>query len=378
VSVSAVSTPADPEARVSTTRLVRAASLVFCGVLPVIVVGLVFVGAVQDSAVATDFTQFYRAAQAILHAQNPYGADQPVAAWGGPYPYPPLPALGAVVLTALSLQVAGLLVMGVLVAVALATLAVLDVRDWRCYGVVLLWPPVINAIQTGNVTLWFALAAALAWRFRDRLLAPAAAIGVTLAAKFFLWPLSVWLAATRRWAAAALSLALGAALLVVSWAVIGFDGFLGYPALLRRLEHVVGRDSYTTYVVGLELGVPSVASRALWLALGFAVLATVVVVARRGDQRSAFVLALGATLALTPIVWLHYFALLLVVVALARPTLGVLWFVPLAMIVTPGSGHPTLFESSATLVVAAVTTTLALRSTLGSNPGDASPQAEPA
>ena len=36
---------------------------------------------------------------------------------------------------------------------------VLDVRDWRVYGVTLLWPSVIDAYQTANVTLPLALAA---------------------------------------------------------------------------------------------------------------------------------------------------------------------------------------------------------------------------
>ena len=83
--------------------------------------------------------------------------------------------------------------------------------------------------------------------------------------------------------------------------------------------------------------------------------------ARRGDERTAFVLAIGAALALTPIVWLHYFALLLVVVALAQPRLGLVWFVPLGMYLTPGSGHPTPFETSWTLCVALVTIALAVR-----------------
>ncbi len=113
--------------------------------------------------------------------------------------------------------------MATLVLVALWTLYVLEVRDWRCYGLALLWPPVISAIQTGNLTLWFGLAAALTWRFRDRLIAPSASIGVTLAAKFFLWPLVVWLAATRRIAASVLACALGAGLLLASWSVIGFS-----------------------------------------------------------------------------------------------------------------------------------------------------------
>ncbi len=83
--------------------------------------------------------------------------------------------------------------------------------------------------------------------------------------------------------------------------------------------------------------------------------------ARRGDERSAFLVAIAAALALSPIVWLHYFALLLVVVAVARPTLGLLWFVPLAMVVTPGSGEPTPFETAWTLGVAAAVVALALR-----------------
>ena len=102
-------------------------------------------------------------------------------------------------------------------------------------------------------------------------------------------------------------------------------------------------------------------ARAIWLAVGIGLLASVVVLGRRGDERTAFVVAIAAALALSPIVWLHYFALLLVVVALAQPRLGLLWFVPLAMVFTPGSGHPTPFQTSWTLVVAVVTVALAVR-----------------
>ncbi len=92
---------------------------------------------------------------------------------------------------------------------------------------------------------------------------------------------------------------------------------LDYPSLLRRLEDAVGEDSYTAYIVGLDAGLPSAVARALWLAIGLGVLVCVVLLARRGDERSAFIAAIAASLALTPIVWLHYFALLLVVVAVA-------------------------------------------------------------
>jgi hypothetical protein len=263
--------------------------------------------------------------------------------------------------------------MAALVAAALATLWVLDVRDWRCYGIAFLWPPVISAIQTGNVTLWFGLALAIVWRYRASVMPAATALGLTLAVKFFLWPVAVWLAATRRYATAALSVSLGAVFLVVSWLPLGFAGLVDYPDLLRRLDDAVGADSYTLYIAALDLGVPSPVARAAWLAAGLAVLALVVVLARRGDERTAFVTAIGACLALTPIVWLHYFALLLVVVALARPRLGVIWFVPLLMILTPGDGHPTPLETVYTLVVAGAIFVLAVRATRGRRAADHEP-----
>ena len=167
------------------------------------------------------------------------------------------------------------------------------------------------------------------------------------------------------YASAVATCVVGTVVLLLSWAVIGFAGFVDYPNLLRKLEHTVGGDSYTAYIVGLDLGLPSTLARALWLGIGLAILAAVVVLARQGDERTAFVVAIAASLALTPIVWLHYFALLLVVVALAQPRLGLLWFVPFGMFLTPGSGQPTPFQTSWTLLVALVTFVLASRATRG-------------
>ena len=43
-----------------------------------------------------------------------------------------------------------------------------------------------------------------------------------------------------------------------------------------------------------------------------------------------FTLTLAAALCASPIVWVHYFLLLLVPLALIRPRLSLLWFVPFA------------------------------------------------
>ena len=56
---------------------------------------------------------------------------------------------------------------------------------------------------------------------------------------------------------------------------------------------------------------------------------------RRGFDERSLALALAAALALSPIVWLHYFVLLLVPIALARRTFGAIWLIPALFWITP-------------------------------------------
>ena len=72
--------------------------------------------------------------------------------------------------------------------------------------------------------------------------------------------------------------------------------------------------------------------------LGACVLAALWIAVRRGGARAdahGFLLATLAVLAFSPIVWLHYLALLLVPVAVLRPALSVAWLVPCLMWVMP-------------------------------------------
>ena len=196
---------------------------------------------------------------------------------------------------------------------------VLGVRDWRCFGVVFLWPPVDLPIQTGNMTLRSRLAAALAWRYRNPRSCRPGSLGVTLAAKLFLWPLVVWLAVTRRVLTAVLAVACRGR---ADRLVMGRDR-------LRRVRRVPGahaaargrrRHGLLHALHGGSRPRPAVSARTASLARGrAALLAALVLVGRRGDERRAFILAIAASLALTPIVWLHYFALLLLVVSLVQP-----------------------------------------------------------
>ena len=280
------------------------------------------------------------------------------------YVYPPLVALLTVPWTLVPVGAAEILFQLLLVGVFVSTLALLGVRDWRCYGLAFLWPPVTDAVATGNITILLGLAAAIVWRYRDVPAISGAALGASIAAKVFLWPLVIWLAVTRRVAAALWSVAAATALLLLSWAIVSFQGFAEYPDLVRRLSDAMDERGYTVYALGIDLGLDPRLAWGLWAATATGVLVASVLVARRGNEQGAFVLALTAAIAFTPIVWLHYFALLLVAVAIARPTLAPIWFVGLALqpFVRTGVYNGSTLQTAVVLVAAGVTVGLALRS----------------
>ena len=64
-----------------------------------------------------------------------------------------------------------------MLATLVATLWVVDVRDWRIYGLSLLFPPSSTRCQTANASIPITLLVALTWRYRDRWLMPGVAIG---------------------------------------------------------------------------------------------------------------------------------------------------------------------------------------------------------
>ena len=341
--------------------LVVVASVVFLGFLPIWPLYVAFENVIAGHGIATDFRNtFYPAAEAVLHGHSPYPhPGDEVVALGRAYVYPPLAALATVPLTAVSASVAEVVVMAVLVLAVVLTLRVLGVTDWRCYGLVFLWPPFLAAVKTGNITALLGLGAALTWRYRDRPSFAGATVGLNLAAKLFLWPLLVWLAAARRLAAVGFACTVAAFVLAASWAAIGFAGLADYPDLLRRLQDIEAPQSYTLYALGLDLGAPDWAARTAWAAGGLGLLAATAVAAWRGRDETAFMLAIAAALACSPIVWLNYFILLVLVVAVSEPRLGPAWFVPLVMYASASTENGTTFQNVLTLAAALLTFGLA-------------------
>src|SRR5256885_7274723 len=134
-----------------------------------------------------------------------WAAGRDIAHGRSPYPLFIYPAPAAVIMAPLGIlpwRLAVVVFFIISMASVFATLRVLGVRDWRCYGACLVALPTASAIWIGTPTPLLALAVACAWRWRDRVAVVAIALTAVVATKLFLWPLFVWLLPARQFLAA--------------------------------------------------------------------------------------------------------------------------------------------------------------------------------
>lgn len=320
----------------------RLAPVILLGVIPLIslVIGLSTYS--RSNTTALDFHhEIYPEAKLVVHGTNPYPPADADLSDGTNNIWPVAAVLPIVPLTLLPPAVADWTMTFLVLASLAGALWILGVRDWRVYGVTLLWPGVISAYQTANATLPLCLLCALAWRYRNRRWLPGLVIGAALAVKFFLWPLVLWLAAIRQWRASLLSVAVAGASLLL---IVPFTPISAYFDLLRNLSNTFDDKSYTIYALLADIGAPSPVARAVTLAVGGALIALC-------WRRRSFTLAIGAALVLSPIVWLHFFALLVVPLAIARPRFGAAWLLALPLWLVPGTENGDPWQNALALVV---------------------------
>jgi len=313
---------------------------------------------------AVDFVNsFWPAGHHVLHGQSPFPPVTHAAlARGTAFVYPAPAALLVAPFALLPVTVAAALFTAFLAASALLALYAVGVRDWRCYSTIFLWWPVLAALQTANLTLLLTLGAALVWRYRDRR-AVGYAAGAVLAFKLFLWPLVIWLFATRRYAAGLRALAVAVVLTFASWAALGFAGLTDYLPALRLLTRLEEQASYTPLAIGVRLGLDLSSARALGLVISAAALGGLIWLARkRRDDERSFVLALAAGVLLSPVVWIHYFALFIVALGLLRPHYGRLWLVPFVAFGPIRPSGPTWWAIPVLAIFAALLTIALARS----------------
>ena len=302
-------------------------------VTPAVVTVMLLSWTATGERFAYDFHHFYwPGGDRILHGLTPYAHG----AW-----YPAEPAVGMVYPAPAGLLFAlfALVPRGVgdvaftalCAAAALLALRTLGVRDWRPYGVVMLWPPFISGWQTANVSMLLLLGIALLWRARSRPVPAGLLLAAMVSLKLFLWPLAIFLLATRRMRAVAWAAAGFVAISAASWAVLGFDEISRYRTVLREFAPLRADDGHGLIGLLERFGAAPTAAYAVALPLAVLAAAACLPVARRGLEAEAFVLALAASLLATPILWLHYLVLLAVPLALRHPRLHPMWLAPLAL-----------------------------------------------
>jgi hypothetical protein len=290
-------------------------------VLPIAVAIGMFATASSSNSLAADFhNELYPEAKLLLDWTNPFPGPGAPLEYGHNLIWPPVAAFLVSPLTVLSAGAANWAIALIGLACSLLSLRIVGVRDWRVYGVFALWPQVIGEIRISHLTPFLCVLLAVAWRFRDARVAPGLSIGLAGAIKFFLWPLGVWLAAIGRVRETLVAaLVAGASVLLV----LPFTSLEDYLRTLVELGKDFDQDSYSPFGFLVQLGVAEGPARVVTYLLGAALLVGC-------WRRASLGLAVAAALVLSPIVWLDYYAVAAVPLAIVRPRLSAVWFLPLA------------------------------------------------
>jgi hypothetical protein len=314
----------------------RVGAIVLLGVVPAAFV-VVFTLAPEEPAF--DFRAFWQAGRDVVEGVSPYPAAEEIEAGSAAvqeFVYPPPVALLMVPFGLLRFEVAATVFTILLIAATALTLRSLGIRDWRCYGAVFASVVVLGSLRLGAVTPLLACGLAVAWRYRERRLVLGSVLAALVVAKLFLWPLLVWAAWTGRRAAAAIAIGVGGSAALIAWAVLDFEGLTEYPELLRRVAEAQFEKSYSVAALAGSLGLSDRVALAIPIALAPIGIVAIALLSRRpnGDA-AAFVTAVTAALLLSPLVWLHYFALLVALVALTHTEFTWAWLIPLAYWIVP-------------------------------------------
>ncbi len=241
---------------------------------------------------------------------------------GSAYIYPPPIAFLAVPFTALPKPAAAALFTAIMVAATVAGLWLLGVRDRRCYAVALVAHPVLAAELAGALSVLIMLITAAAWRWRNSPSMVGCLVALAIAPSSSAGRSRCGSCSLGRLRAAAVAAVAGVSVIAGSWAVIGFTGLHEYPRLLSWVTATEAPDSYSLAALLHWAGVPLAAGELIGVVAAVAVL----LAAARSRNQVAFLAAVAATLLASPIVWAHYFTLLLIPCALGWPRLAPPWF----------------------------------------------------
>ena len=308
------------------------------GVLPLVITGWVVYHVYASGSAAVDFQHsFWVAGWRTVHGLDPYAWTRDQISGGVSFPYPALTALLLAPFGLLSSFPESIPVTAAAIAAAPLALWILEVRDWRVYGAAALWAPVVVGWQSANFTLALVVGIALLWRFRARRVVAAILVACLVSIKPILVPLWLWLVITRRWRAAAIGVAIGIAVNVVSWTALGWHELSRWLNLISLQGKLQDSTGYSLIAFASHLGLGRTVGYALIVGVGCLLVGAALAFARAGREQSLFGVAVVLTVVISPQADAHYFAMLLVPLALVRPRLSWAWLAPLVLWVCPAT-----------------------------------------
>lgn len=226
----------------------------------------------------------------------------------GLYVYAPPLAVAALPLTAVSVPVATAIWFAIRALLLVGGIALMPVRRrirMLIFVIALASEPVLTDLNLGNVSLILMFLSVVGWRYLDR--APGAiALALAMAVRPTFGLFLVWWALRRRWRPLLWALAVGALLIVVSLPVVGIGAYFDYIRLVGNLSDVTGvANNMDLGATVARLGLGSVPATLALLA-GYAVAIVAVIASLRRDREVSFMVTLGATMLLSPLLWGHY------------------------------------------------------------------------
>jgi hypothetical protein len=178
------------------------------------------------------------------------------------------------------------------------------------FAIATLTNPVIGDLNLGNVSVLVTSLLAITWRWLDRVTG-CVALALAMTVRPILGLVLIWSLLRRRWWPVLWTIAAGIAIVLLSLPFVGIQTYQDYFTVLRNVYDVTGQDNNRD-VGSLVLrvgGGPLLASIALYA--GFAVGVGAMLLSLRYDRQTGFMVTIGATLLLSPLLWDHYLTTLL-------------------------------------------------------------------
>jgi alpha-1,2-mannosyltransferase len=304
---------------------------------------------------AYDFHNYYwPAGHRVLHGLSPYvyGPWYPPGPEVG-LPYPASSMLAFAAMATLPRGVGDVIFTVLSLAAPLLALRALDVKDWRLYGAIMLWPPIVCGWQNANLSLLLVLGVAALWRCRSSFAVAGFLLAMLVTLKLFLWPLGLFFVATRRYSTLACAALVTLVLNCVTWLAIGLDELPRFRSAIQTFSRLTEDTGFSVIGFVERAGGDRLAAYGVMSILALVAGRSCVALGRRGQEQSAFILGIVVSLVATPVVWFHYLALLLVPLALRHPQLHPLWALPLVMWFIPWV-DPNVWQVGVGLALSAV------------------------